>query len=464
MIQIRKHVRVKRLRTSKTKSWKENNITRSFLILGDLPQDGECLTEIKQWEGQTQNDERTQFTEDIKARKKQAVLLLEYSKICPFRWMKNLYICFYCEQQFSDPDKLRQHHTVHSFQNTAQIKYALAKLKKYELVKVDITDVGCKLCDDFIPDFVTLKWHLLEKHKKNLDPKSGDGVLPFKVTLDDFQCAFCIERYTEFKSLNQHMNVHYQNFICEQCGAGFITPERLRTHAFSHETGSFACESCDKVFRSTNAKNEHYATVHMKVKRHRCPHCPETFRNYFQRNKHISSIHGLKLKEFKCTMCPKVFTLSGKLGVHVRTVHLKMKRHACDVCEWKFYSKSELKEHMIRHGGERKYQCNICKKSYARKYTLREHMRIHENDRRFVCTICGRSFVQNCSLKHHTKIHHPNVVQPIKIDSFDSWRVDTWKGIVMIFNICWSRVVYEDVFVWWHDSFWLSCICKLNLL
>uniref|UniRef100_A0A2H1VN70 SFRICE_007083 n=1 Tax=Spodoptera frugiperda TaxID=7108 RepID=A0A2H1VN70_SPOFR len=364
-------------------------------------------------------ESKRNFTDDIKARTRHATILLEFSRICPFKWMKNFYMCFYCNQQYSDPTALRAHNEEHGFLTTSQIKYALSKLKKYELVKADITDVGCKLCDDYIPDYPTLKWHLLEKHKKHLDPKSADGVLPFKVTLDNFSCALCLEKYTEFKSLNQHMNVHFQNFICEQCGTGFITPERLRTHAFSHETGSFPCENCDKVFRSSNARNEHQANVHMKVKRHRCPHCSEAFRNYFQRNKHIAAVHGLKLKEFKCTMCPKVFTISGKLGVHIRAVHLKLKRYSCDVCEWKFYSKSELKDHMVKHGGERKYQCGICKKAYARKYTLSEHMRIHANDRRFVCSLCGRSFIQNCSLKHHMKIHHPNLGSD-KIEPFVS--------------------------------------------
>lgn len=331
--------------------------------------------------------------------------------------MKNLYLCFYCDLQFSDPAELRHHNSTEHFkQCNVDVKYSLSKLKKFELVKVDVTDVGCKICDEIITSLPSLKTHL-QKHEKYIKPESSDGVLPFKITKYDFKCALCEAKFDEFKSLNHHMNVHFQNFICEQCGTGFITPERLRTHAFSHETGSFPCEDCDKIFRSSNSKNEHYATVHKKVKRHRCPHCTETFRNYFQRNKHVSSVHNLKLKEFKCSMCPKVFTLSGKLGVHVRTVHLKLKRHGCDVCEWKFYSKSELKEHMVRHGGERKFQCSICKKAYARKYTLREHMRIHENDRRFVCTICGRSFVQNCSLKHHTKVHHPNMLA-IKSDLY----------------------------------------------
>lgn len=358
----------------------------------------------------------TDFDERM-ARRKSVIAILEYSKVCPFRWMKNLYFCFYCDKDFVDPAELRAHNSIdHANVTTQQIKLAIRRLKKFELAKVDITDVTCKICSVSIEEFNSLKLHLIAVHSKQLDPKRSDGFLPFKLEKNAFQCTLCIEKYEEFKTLNQHMNVHFQNFICEQCGAGFVTPERLRTHAFSHETGSFTCDGCDKTFRSMNAKNEHFATVHMQVKRHRCPHCLESFRNYFQRNKHITNVHGLKIKEFKCNLCPKIFTLSGKLGHHIRTVHLKVKRHACDVCDWKFYSKSELKLHMVRHGGERKYQCHVCKKAYARKYTLKEHIRIHENDRRFTCSLCGKSFVQNCSLKHHVKVHHP-VSMPTLVNS-----------------------------------------------
>ncbi|XP_038221171.1 zinc finger protein 658B-like isoform X4 [Zerene cesonia] len=377
--------------------------------------DSENIVVDENTETRKENARKMKDVDAIKARKKNASLLLEHSRICPFRWMKNLYICFYCDRQFADPAILRDHNYIeHDTVALTTIKYAMTKLKRHELVKVDITDIRCKLCNDIISDLNNLRCHLVKVHNKNVDANITDDVLPFKVTKDIFNCAVCEEKFDEYKTLNHHMNVHYQNFICEQCGTGFITPERLRTHAFSHESGSFPCGSCDKVYRSMNAKNEHFANVHKQVRRHRCPHCPETFRNYFQRNKHISSVHGLKLKEFKCTLCTKVFTSSGKLGVHVRTVHLKLKRHACDLCEWKFYSKSELKEHMVRHGGERKFHCNVCKKAYARKYTLREHMRIHENDRRFICSYCGGSFVQKCSLKHHVKVNHPTV----KIDEF----------------------------------------------
>lgn len=352
-------------------------------------------------------------TEDIAARKKRAYTLLDCSRICPFKWMKNLYFCFYCDAQFTDPAEMRTHHSTHyTVSLTPSLLRNGVRLKKYELIKVDITDVGCRLCDDTIHDFEDLKLHLLEKHDKDIDPKS-DGVLPFRITKDSFKCALCEKICDEFKSLNHHMNMHYQNFICEQCGSGFVTPDRLRVHAFSHETGAFKCdaEGCDKVFRSRNNKNEHHAIVHMKRKRHRCPQCPETFINYFQRSKHISTIHGVKLKEFKCGLCPKVFTLSGKLGAHVRTAHMKMKRFTCEVCSWKVYSRTELKQHMIKHVAvNRRFQCHVCKKSYAREYSLKQHMRAHENGRRFVCGACGKVFVQAFSLSRHTKTYHPSSV------------------------------------------------------
>ncbi|XP_011569196.3 zinc finger protein 613 isoform X2 [Plutella xylostella] len=342
-----------------------------------------------------------------------AIILLEFTSICPFRWKMNKYVCFYCGEEFSKPDILEQHKiSQHATLSNNEIKRAVGSIKKYELIKADITNIVCNICDDRFKDLADVKFHLVASHSQNLNLEIPDGILPFKLFSGDFKCALCDSDFTDYKTLNQHMNTHFQNYICELCGAGFVSPSRLRSHYFSHGTEKVPCEVCKKYFKSENARKEHHANVHMKVKRHRCPHCPEAFRNYFQRNKHITSVHNLKVKEYKCKYCDKVFKNSGKLPTHINTVHLKLKRHSCEFCEWKFYSKSELKDHMVRHGGDRKYKCDVCKKSYARKYTLQEHLRIHENDRRFVCNVCGKSFIQNCSLKHHAKVHMPYVTGP----------------------------------------------------
>lgn len=173
------------------------------------------------------------------------------------------------------------------------------------------------------------------------------------------------------------MNVHYPRFVCEQCGSGFVTAMRLKAHVFMHETGSYPCINCDKVFSSKNSMNSHYARIHLKIKTRRCPQCPEKFSNEVQRMNHLVSIHGTKLEEFKCIFCPKVFSLKGRVRMHMRATHLKEKRHACDLCDAKFFGKSELKKHMCMHTGEKKYQCSTCQKAYGRNYHLLRHMRTH---------------------------------------------------------------------------------------
>lgn len=69
---------------------------------------------------------------------------------------------------------------------------------------------------------------------------------------------------------------------------------------------------------------------------------------------------------------------------HYRSVHEKEKNFACSVCCMKFFDKSGLRKHLVKHIGARVYSCDVCSKSYARKQTLREHiMQVHEKEKRF---------------------------------------------------------------------------------
>lgn len=312
-----------------------------------------------------------------RVRRDSALNVLQYSNVHPFKWSKSLYMCFYCDSNFADVDQFKDHNKLeHDSLSADKIKKSFLNLKKYELVKVNISDVSCKLCADTISDFDDLKRHLRNNHNKTIDLEQ-DGVLPFKLAKYEFNCGLCSKKYSEYKTLNVHMNIHFQNYICEQCGVGFISPDRLRNHIRKHGSTSYACDACDKVFRHVGARKEHYAVVHMNAKTSRCPHCFETFKYFYQKKKHITLVHGLQVKKFQCDLCPKIFMLSGHLRMHKRLVHLNLKRYSCDVCDLKFFYKCKLRNHMISHVGERKYQCQVCKKAFARNYTLTEHMRIH---------------------------------------------------------------------------------------
>lgn len=325
----------------------------------------------------TRNHTKTQVMQANRAKRQHIVTLLECSRIFLFKQKGILFMCIYCDQKYADPAELRAHNIEHKHVKPLEIQKAISVINKTELYKADITDVSCKLCETPIDRLDDLIKHLYEKHKKIIDINDV-GILPFKINLDNYKCAICNEKYSDYKTLNHHMNIHYPRYVCEQCGSGFVTAMRLKAHVYRHETGSYPCNVCDKVFNSKHAMNAHYACIHKKVKTHRCPQCPEKFSNVVQRLKHLTSVHGTKSEEFKCDFCTKVFVLKGRLRLHIRATHYKEKHHACDECDAQFFGKSELTKHMYMHTGEKKYQCSICQKAYGRNYHLMRHMRTHK--------------------------------------------------------------------------------------
>lgn len=343
------------------------------------------------------NERRAAFRKNIK-------IIMTTCTAYPFKYRKGTYLCFFCRNTFLEPEKLREH-------TQSEHTDLMFKFKKYEPLKMDFATTTCKLCGNSINNYTMLKAHLRE-HGKVLDNKYGESILPYKLSKDEHCCQICGKRYEMFLSLHKHMNDHYEHFICETCGKGFATTQRMLNHSRTHERRDFPCKHCGETLSSYAALYAHVAKIHRLNKRYKCPICDEKFASYKYRMKHLNTIHGEKTALFPCPSCPKVFDLCSRRTAHIRSHHLQERNHSCTVCGMKFFSNYELQEHSVKHVGARIYQCDVCKKSYARLKTLREHMRIHNNDRRFVCPVCGQSFIQKCSLKQHVRVHHPMQVKP----------------------------------------------------
>ncbi|XP_038221172.1 zinc finger protein 2 homolog isoform X5 [Zerene cesonia] len=317
----------------------------------------------------------------------------------PFKYRKGTYMCFFCKSTFLVPEKMREHtQKLHGD--------VILKPKKYDPLKMDFAVTVCKFCGKHIRDYSELKTHIRE-HGKTIDCSYGESILPYKLCKDEYCCQICGKRYEMFLSLHKHMNDHYEHFICETCGKGFATTQRMLNHSKTHERGDFPCKHCGDMLSSYAALYAHVSRVHKSNKRYKCPICDEKFASYKYRMRHLNTVHGEKTALFPCPSCPKVFDLCSRRTAHIKSQHLQERNHACGSCGMKFFTNYELQEHSIKHIGARIYQCDVCKKSYARLKTLREHMRIHNNDRRFVCPVCGQSFIQKCSLKQHVRVHHP---------------------------------------------------------
>lgn len=333
-----------------------------------------------------------------------ATTLFEYSNATAFKTKnRNGYPCFYCREIY-DPEGLRGHQNGHSKSTLFKLftKYSADEL----IVYADVTDLKCTICNKEIPSLADLKEHLTEVHNKKMFLDKPDRVIPFKLKDKDFECQVCGHYFETFGAVERHMNSHFGNFICEECGAGFITKHRLGVHSYvQHKHGNYVCTICNKYFQTPLKYRIHYDAVHKMLKKNKCPKCPEKFIDYFTRQKHLVDVHGDAPILYKCNVCDKAFNRKYTLSCHMKRTHLAQKDWKCEFCSYMCYTKTELRQHMVRHGANKEHECLICKRAYARKKALVMHMRIHTNDRRFICNVCGMAFVQKSTLNGHMKTH-----------------------------------------------------------
>ncbi|XP_063836758.1 zinc finger protein ZFP2-like [Ostrinia nubilalis] len=330
-----------------------------------------------------------------------ALTIIEFSYVCPFKCRHNHLLCHYCGAHFIDPVHLREHtETSHSPK-----KFKIAEHRN--MLKVDLTRIDCRLCPENITNLDDFKKHISSVHNKKYYFDFKDLILPFKLTKNEMKCAVCDVIFPYFHALNKHMNVHFSNYVCETCGLGFVDKGRFVMHQQRHEEGDYPCETCGKVFKAQYNRDLHNDRVHMKRGRVYCPKCDIRLMSYHQKLKHLVEVHGEEPLSFTCNVCDKVFETRRTLTIHRRKDHLKDYRYICQCCGQKFFTRFALNNHMPVHTGARDFKCKVCEKTYPRLKTLKDHIRIHTNDRRYRCHICGQAFIQNCSLKGHMKSQHP---------------------------------------------------------
>ncbi|XP_052745815.1 gastrula zinc finger protein XlCGF7.1-like [Bicyclus anynana] len=243
-------------------------------------------------------------------------------------------------------------------------------------VKLDITDLKCTLCEQNADNIEEITTHLNVVHEKNLFTGLKNHILPFKFRKDTLSCFMCWNIFNTFKALQEHMNVHFRNYVCAVCDAGFVNKNILLRHGDAHKTGEFSCTECSKTFDTARKKRLHDRSKHSGQKLpHKCGYCTERFKEVWKKYDHLSKIHGIKGPSVKCQACDKSFDTKHAWRLHTTRVHLMQRYHKCSECDMEFYTKKELESHMVRHTGTREFRCDICFKLYGRQKTLKEHTR-----------------------------------------------------------------------------------------
>lgn len=101
----------------------------------------------------------------------------------------------------------------------------------------------------------------------------------------------------------------------------------------------------------------------------------------------------------------------GELGLFIERLF------CCPVedCDREYKSKFNLKKHIQTwHLNAISFNCKVCNKKFVSKQNLREHNFIHLNKKPFKCTFCGKKFRQSSQLCLHKRSHKKNYGETCK--------------------------------------------------
>ncbi|CAH2100699.1 unnamed protein product [Euphydryas editha] len=435
--------------------WTEKGLTQVFYFLGErgktenknaikletsekfVSEDSFKVTEKKRYQRSARAEARF-------VTKKNASSILECWTLCPFRWKRNRFKCAYCEDNFTECAELRNHVRLCSTQHS--VKDIYSKFKEMSLINIDITEASCRICAMPFRGVNEMRYHVID-HGYDFDTSHPDGVLPFFLDKEAWKCVICQESFNNFLKLYEHMNIHYQYYICATCGKGYMTAPRLRKHSEVHITGTFPCDKCRRVFTMRAARDYHKSHAHAKSPRYECPQCNMRFGGYYERMNHLNEAHREKEVSYKCAHCELSFKTSGKRAIHVRSVHFPQQRNfACPFCKWLFKTGYELKRHMVKHTGPanadtqgvkvrrvRKLKENVCARQIRRRRRANNELP-EESEKRiaktmmrrnammllecstvwafrwfqsaFYCSYCDAKFVDPLVLRDHVSSYH----------------------------------------------------------
>ncbi|XP_026743964.1 zinc finger protein 551-like isoform X2 [Trichoplusia ni] len=353
---------------------------------------------------QLQNNERT----ILKKYKDNVRLIITNSNATPIKGRWGIgYGCLYCEYHTQIPAELKEHTTKIHKNDTGKNK---VKSVADMIIKLDITDLKCKLCAKEINNLQDFMQHLHLIHKLPINFDINNHIVPFKFKTEQLLCALCDKPFSHFKHLTEHMTDHYPNYKCDECSRQFINLRSQKIHSFRHRIGTFKCMHCPKIFNTRIKVKEHERVIHQNgSKTRKCGYCDEKFMDSVQRTNHEVKVHGIQMPKFECKACGKSFDSQRSLNNHVNHFHLLLRPHICPECGKGFYKKNELKRHSVKHTGLREFQCKVCFKWYGSKRSLTAHSKLHEDRIVLACEYCPKTFKNKNGLVHHIRSQHGNI-------------------------------------------------------
>lgn len=217
-----------------------------------------------------------------------------------------------------------------------------------------------------------------DKPKKKRGPKS---------TKSPTVCPHCNESFLAEASFYLHVYSHtgIKPFICDVpgCERGFLSKFKLERHKLIHTSPRHhKCMYCDKSFNRKDHLKNHMITHDPNKKIWKCEICGKEYSYSFSYRTHMAFHAADRDETLTCGICKKVCDTKEQLLFHLK-VHTgaraaknsNEKVHQCFECSKKFFTRKDVKRHMITHTKKKDFLCQFCPQRFGRKDHLTRHLR-----------------------------------------------------------------------------------------
>lgn len=167
-----------------------------------------------------------------------------------------------------------------------------------------------------------------------------------------FQCKICQKYLCDRKTLNGHIELHYQpaSYDCKKCERSFVKKANFKAHKCQQQ---FECDHCGKIL-DLKFKTKVHVLIH-QVHQVECEICNAKMKP-LSLEPHMRLIHNSAKVE--CPICNKIYKNTHRLRMHQKTHEIK--RFECGKCAKKFSTQGDLNQHMKFHKNPEQFRCQIC--------------------------------------------------------------------------------------------------------